>query len=507
MQKDKGYVFLVGAGPGDAKLLTIKGSECIAKADVLVYDRLVSRSLLKLTSPDCEKIYAGKSPDGHTLRQDEINELLVKKAQEGKIVTRLKGGDPFVFGRGGEEAEALFEAGISFEIVPGITSAIAVPAYAGIPVTHRDFTSSFTVITGHEKSAKSTSTIDWQSLAKSKSTLIFLMGMENLEFIAQQLIKYGLEPSTPTGLIQWGTRPEQRVLTGELNNITYLAQKENFSNPSVIMVGKVVSLRSKLKWFESKPLTGKRIIVTRARHQAGVLSQAIEELGGQPVEFPVISIVKPSDPDRLRKAITDINKITWMIFTSVNGVEAFFEEYWQQGNDIRELNGIKLAAIGPATKKALEDRGIKVSYVPSEYKAERVAEGLASRIIPGEKILLARAEEARTVLPRALENLGAEVWDVPAYKTVLGEADPLELQELLGNKEIDAVTFTSSSTVRNFEKLLKGNTALLDGVQCFSIGPITSNTARELGITIHDEAEEYTIEGLVQALVQGVRHD
>lgn len=502
---DRGYVFLVGAGPGNPKLLTIKGSECIGKADVLVYDRLVSKHLLKLAKPNCEKIYAGKSPEGHTLCQDEINAVLVKKASEGKIVTRLKGGDPFVFGRGGEEAEALVEAGIPFEVVPGITSATAVPAYAGIPVTHRDFTSSFTVITGHEKPAKDNSAISWDSLAKSRSTLIFLMGMENLELISGQLLDNGLDPSTPVGIIQWGTRSEQRVLTGTLRDISSLAQIEKFKNPAVIIVGQVVSLREKLYWFEKKPLFGQRIVVTRARQQASVLSRLIEELGGEPLEFPVIDIVEPSDPNLLTKEIININKFSWIIFTSVNGVEAFFSELLKQGKDIRELAGIDIAAIGPATQTALENRALRVSFVPKEYKAERIAEGLAGKIHPGQSILLPRAEEARRVLPEMLEALGAKVSDVPAYKSVLGDADKAELKQLLKEKAVDAVTFTSSSTVRNFMQLLDGEKDLLEGVRLFSIGPITSSTAKEFGLDIDHEAEEYTIDGLIQALGQGVK--
>ncbi|KUO61328.1 MAG: HemD protein [Gracilibacter sp. BRH_c7a] len=500
-----GYVYLVGAGPGDPKLLTIKGAECIAKAEVLVYDRLVSKDLLKLVKPECEKIYAGKSPDGHTLTQTEINEVLVHKAKEGKIVTRLKGGDPFVFGRGGEEAEELVEAGIAFEVVPGITSAIAVPAYAGIPVTHRDVTSSFTVITGHEKPAKDDSAISWESLAKSKSTLIFLMGMENLEVICQKLTENGLDPFTPVGLIQWGTRIEQRVLIGKLNDISTLAHQEKFTNPAVIIVGHVVSLREKLAWFENRPLFGQRIIVTRARHQASILSDSIVELGGEPLEFPVIEIAQPSNPHLLREAINNIRIFSWIVFTSVNGVEFFISELLKQGKDIRELAGIEIAAIGPVTRKALEGRGLKVAYVPEEYKAEKVIEGLASLISPGQHILLARAEEARNILPEALEALGAKVQDVPAYKTLLGETDKAELQRVLQAKAVDAVTFTSSSTVRNFMQLLDGNKALLQGVKTFSIGPITSATARDLGLDIDYEAQEYTIDGLVQALVQGVK--
>lgn len=500
---DTGYVYLVGAGPGDPKLITVKGAECIAKAEVLVYDRLASRRLLTLASPECEMIYVGKSPDRHTLRQEEINEVLVKKGLEGKIVTRLKGGDPFVFGRGGEEAEALLNAGIPYEIVPGVTSAISVPAYAGIPVTHRDLTSSFAVITGHEKPEKNSSAIAWEHLATSHGTLIFLMGMENLGLIANKLMEYGRESTTPVALIQWGTRPEQRTLVGELENIAVRAEQEGFTNPSIIIVGEVVSLRDKLQWFEKKALFGQRIVVTRARHQASVLSQAIEDLGGEPWEFPVIELAPPSDPQKLIQAIQQIKRFEWLVFTSVNGVEEFFKTLINQGKDVRDLAGIELVAIGPATQAALENRGLRVSFVPEEYRAEKIIEGLASRVLPGQSVLLARAEEARDILPESLKALGADVWDVPAYRTIVGQANKEELKSLLRDHLIHAVTFTSSSTVRNFLQLLDGDRSLLEGVKLYSIGPVTSNTARELGLNIHREALKYTIKGLVQALVEG----
>ncbi|WP_088226724.1 uroporphyrinogen-III C-methyltransferase [Desulfosporosinus sp. FKB] len=504
---NKGYVYLVGAGPGDPKLITLKGSECIANADVLVYDRLASRRLLNLARPECELIYVGKSPDRHTLKQDEINQLLVTKGLEGKIVTRLKGGDPFVFGRGGEEAEALLEAGIPFEVVPGITSAISVPAYAGIPVTHRDLTSSFAVITGHEDPTKNETAIQWNHIAQSHGTLVFLMGMENLPLIAQKLMENGKEPTTPVGIIQWGTRPEQRTLVGSLSNIAEKVKEEGFTNPSIIIVGEVVSLREKLQWFEKKPLFGQRIIVTRARHQASELSQVIEALGGEAWEFPTIEIAPPTDGSLLLKALKDLKSFQWLIFTSVNGVETFFAELLEQQGDVRDLAGIELVAIGPATKAALEKRGLRVAFVPEEYRAERVVEGLRHRVKAGDKVLLARAEEARNILPDSLKAMGVEVWDVPAYKTILGSANRADLQRMLQNKEIDRVTFTSSSTVKNFIKLLDGKTELLQNVLLYSIGPITSATAREMGLTIHREALEYTIQGLVEALLEGKKYD
>ncbi|MDQ7096907.1 uroporphyrinogen-III C-methyltransferase [Desulfosporosinus sp. PR] len=499
----KGYVYLVGAGPGDPKLITIKGSECIAKADVLVYDRLASRRLLRLARPDCELIYVGKSPDRHTLKQEEINRLIVDKALEGKIVTRLKGGDPFVFGRGGEEAEALLGAGVQFEVVPGITSAIAVPAYAGIPVTHRDLTSSFAVITGHEDPTKNATSIHWEHLAQTHGTLIFLMGMENLPLIAEKLMENGKKATTPVGIIQWGTRPEQRTLVGQLDTISSEVIKEGFTNPSIIIVGEVVSLREKLQWFEKRPLFGQKIVVTRARHQASELSQAIEALGGEAWEFPAIEIAPPSDKSYLVKAIDSLKTFDWLVFTSVNGVEEFFVELKRQERDVRDLAGLEIVAIGPATQAALDKKGLRVAFVPEEYRAEKIVEGLKGRVSAGQRVLLARAEEARDVLPESLKAMGADVWDVPVYKTVLGGANREELQRLLREKEIQAVTFTSSSTVRNFVNLLDGEVALLNGVSLYSIGPITSATAQELGLRIDKEAAQYTIGGLVQALMEG----
>ena len=500
---NKGYVYLVGAGPGDPKLITIKGSECIAKADVLVYDRLASRRLLSLARPDCELIYCGKSPDRHTLKQDEINQVLVDKGLAGKIVTRLKGGDPFVFGRGGEEAEALLDAGIQFEVVPGITSAIAVPAYAGIPVTHRDITTSFAVITGHEDPTKNETTIHWDHLAQSHGTLVFLMGMANLPMIAQKLMANGKKSTTPVAIIQWGTRPEQRTLVGKLETIATEVQKQKFSNPSIIIVGEVVSMREKLQWFEKQPLFGKRIIVTRARHQASELSQAIEALGGEAWEFPTIEIAPVSDKSYLIKAINHLKEFQWLIFTSANGVEGFFAELKNQERDVRDLIGLEIVAIGPATQAALEQRGLRTAFVPDEFRAEKIVEGLTGRVVAGQKVLLARAEEARDILPVSLIAMGAEVWDVPVYKTIIGGANREELQTMLREKEIQIVTFTSSSTVRNFVTLLDGDVSLLEGVLLYSIGPITSATAEELGLKIFKEAAQYTISGLVDALLEG----
>ena len=501
-QINAGKVYLVGAGPGDPGLLTVKGMNCIAAADVIVYDRLVSRRLLNYARPGAELIYVGKLPQRHTLKQEEINELLLNKALEGHTVVRLKGGDPYLYGRGGEEGEHLVENGVPFDVVPGITSAIAVPAYAGIPVTHRDFTSSFAVITGHEDPLKNETSVAWDKIATGIGTLVFLMGVANLPFIVEKLIAGGRAPTTPVALVRWGTRPEQTTLTGQLDNIVKKVKEADFRSPAVIIVGEVVSLREKLQWFEHKPLFGKRVVVTRSRNQASVLSQRIEELGGEPLEFPVIEIVPPSDYAPMDRAIDRISTYNWLIFTSVNGVDSFFNRLRHQQKDIRDLKGLRLCAIGPKTKEALEQKALIVDYVPSEYRAEAIIEHLRCVIKTGEKVLLPRADIARKILPETLTAMGAVVDNVEAYRTLRGAGDAAYLREMLKDKLIHIVTFTSSSTVRNFVELLgEGFKELLTGVTLASIGPITTSTANKLGLKIDLEAREYTIEGLLQGIV------
>ncbi len=509
MEKNKqGIVYLVGAGPGDPGLITVRGLECIRRAEVLVYDRLAGGRLPGFAPRGCEMIYVGKLPDRHTLRQEEINRLLVDKALEGKVVTRLKGGDPFVFGRGGEEAEFLAANGVPFEVVPGITSAIAVPAYAGIPVTHRDFTSGFAVITGHEDPAKDESSIAWDKIATGAGTLVFLMGVANLPFIVEKLMANGRDAATPVALIRWGTRPEQRTLTGTLADIVKKAEEADFTSPAIIIVGEVVSLRDTLNWFEKKPFFGKRVVVTRSREQASDLSRRIEDLGGEVFEFPAIEIGEPADFGPLDAAIGRLGEYRWLIFTSVNGVDAFFSRLRYLGGDIRDLKNAQICAIGPKTRERLEQHCLRVEYVPGEYRAEAVIEGLQGKVLPGDRVLLPRADIAREILPKTLEAMGALVDNVTAYRTVRSGGDTRLLREMLAEGLIHYVTFTSSSTVRNFAEMLGEDArALLKGVKLASIGPITSQTARDLGLTIDTEAAEYTIDGLVEALVQdlGVR--
>jgi uroporphyrinogen III methyltransferase/synthase len=497
-----GKVFLVGTGPGDVKLITVKGLECIKNADAVVYDRLINTRLLSFAVPGAELIYVGKAPDRHTLKQEEINRVLIDEAKKGKVVVRLKGGDPFVFGRGGEEAQALQKEGIPFEIVPGITSAIAVPAYAGIPVTHRDFTSTFTVITGHEDPNKVESSINWDRLAADPGTLIFLMGVNNLPQIVDKLINAGKDGGTPTALVSRGTRPEQKVVSGELATIVEEVKKNNLTSPAVIIVGEVVKLREKIMWFESKPLFGKRVLVTRSREQAGVLSEKIEQLGGEALEFPAISIKPPGTYDPLDAAIRKSGSYDWIIFTSVNGVRFFFERVRQLKVDIRSLGKTKICAIGPKTAEALEEKGIIVEMIPEKFCAEAIIEKLGKKLKPGQKVLLPRADLARPILVTSLQGMGAEVEEVIAYRTTFASVDDTHIQKVIQNKGLDVITFTSSSTVQNFVSLLgKEQVGLLKDVTIACIGPITAETAASLGLKVDVTAVDYTIDGLVEALV------
>ena len=500
-----GKVFFVGAGPGDPKLITLKGIEAIEKADVVIYDRLAHPSLLNYAKEDAEKIYVGKMPDRHTLTQEEINRLLVIKALEGKIVARLKGGDPTVFGRVGEEALELKKAQITYEIVPGITSAIAVPAYAGIPVTHRDYTSSLAIVTGHENPEKETSSINWEKLATATGTIIFLMGIANLEKIRDNLIKNGRDENTPAAVINWGTRTEQKTVTGILKDIVEKVEDSGLTNPSIIIVGEVVKLREELQWFEQKPLFGKRVLVTRARHQASELSALIQELGGEAVEFPVIKII-PAKDDTFKKSISQLENFDWIIFTSVNGVNSFFSKLKEEKMDIRKLVKAKVAAIGPKTAELLEDKGLIVNIVPEEFRAEGLLDFLEKEITPGEKVLLPRADIARKILPDKLKEKGLEVTEVDIYETVIDAENKDDIIKLFKEKRIDIVTFTSSSTVKNFVEALKDEDLenLLKEVTLASIGPITTDTAGKLGLVVKITADEYTIPGLVQAIVDRI---
>lgn len=503
MKTIKGKVYLVGAGPGDPGLITVKGRECIEFSDVVIYDYLASPALLKYTPKNAEVIYVGKKGGNHTLSQDGINALIVEKAKNGLTVTRLKGGDPFIFGRGGEEAEELIKAGIPFEIVPGVTSAIAAPAYAGIPLTHRKFTSTVAFVTGHEDPEKKESSIDWESLAKGIGTIVFLMGVKNLPYITRQLIESGKPSDTPVALVRWGTTPGQATVTGTLDTIVERVKAAGLTSPSIIIVGDVVKLREKMKWFENRPLMGKRIVVTRAREQASDLVKRLSELGAECLECPTIKVVPPDDLKPLDAAIENISSFDWLVFTSVNGVNFFFERLFEKNRDARDLN-MRTACIGPATAKRLFDFGINTDILPESYRAESVVEAFKAEDIKGKKILLPRAGEARPVLPVELRKMGAQVDEVTAYRTNEVHENADVLLQRLEEKTIDLVTFTSSSTVKNFKALLPPEKFdhLMKGVTVASIGPITADTARDLGFDVCISAKSFTIPGLCEAILK-----
>lgn len=504
-----GLVYLVGAGPGDPGLLTLKGRDCLRQADVIVYDNLANRALLNHASDDAEMIYVGKKGDCHTLSQTRINTLIIDKAFEGNKVVRLKGGDPFIFGRGGEEARELAEAGVPFEVIPGVTSAVAVPAYAGIPLTYRDFNATVAFITGHEDPDKKQSSIAWDRLATGAGVLVFLMGVGNLHQIADKLIDHGRKPSTPVAVISRGTSPGQRTLVGELHNIARMAEDKRLQPPAVIVVGEVVHLRKMLNWFESKPLFGRRIVVTRAREQASQLLQRLAAFGGECIEFPTIKVVPPDSWQPLDRAITRLPDYDWLLFTSANGVKYFLERLAAQGKDVRALGKSKVGAIGPKTARMLHRSGIRPDLVPDEYRAEAVAADLKDRRPQGLRILLPRAAQAREVLPDELRKMKAQVDVVPAYQTVNADHDSDRVKQLLEESAIDIVTFTSSSTVKNFAEMFSGEGRRLQkwmrevAVAC--IGPVTARTAEEQGFKVSITPPEYTIEALTDAIVRYFR--
>ncbi len=498
-----GKVYLVGAGPGDPDLITVKGRECIRRAEVVIYDYLAAEQLLADCSGTAETIYVGKKGGDHTLSQDEINALIVEKAREGRVVTRLKGGDPFIFGRGGEEAEVLVQENIAFEIVPGVTSAIAAPAYAGIPLTHRDHASAVTLVTGHENPEKEQSSINWPALASIGGTLVFLMGVKNLPQIAANLRENGLPGTTPVALVRWGTTPAQKTLTGTLADIAEKVARSGFTAPCIIVVGSVVSLRQTLHWYEDRPLLGKKIVVTRARPQASGLTRLLTEYGAECLECPTIRIAPPDDWSLLDRCLEVLPQYDWLAFTSVNGVAWFFHRLREKGLDSRALGHLKTAVIGPATEKKLGEYGLAADILPDSYRAEAVVAAFRDYPLEGRKILLPRAAEARPVLPEELTKMGAAVDEVPVYYTRRDRSAADKLLTALENREVDLVTFTSSSTVKNFRSLLPESAAerLLAGVAIAVIGPITAETAAEEGLTVHIAAEDYTIEGLCQAIL------
>lgn len=493
-------VYLVGAGPGDYGLITVKGLELLKKADVLVYDRLANSEYIGEVKPGCELIYVGKASADHTMSQEDINRTLEEKAKEGKMVVRLKGGDPYVFGRGGEEGIHLRENGIEFEVVPGVTSAIGGLAYAGIPITHRGIATSLHVITGHKK--EDDLELEWDALAKLKGTLVFLMGVKNLQKICKNLMEHGKDHSTPAAIVSRASTSLQSTLTGTLGDIYEKAVENNVKPPSLIVIGDVVSLREDLSFFEERPLFGKKIVITRARSQASSLSKRLEKLGANVVQMPAIEIQKIMPDNELSSAIDEIPKYTCIVFTSTNGVEVFFEKLHEKGIDSRSLCGVKIAAIGDATQRELLRYGIRADIVPERFVSESLVEALSKVLTKDDKVLLARAKGARALLKEELDNI-CRVDEVSTYEAVIPKGQSDANRDIMLSEEFDYITFTSSSTVTNFMSMIGSeNMHILDGIKKVSIGPVTSGTAKSMGVDIDIEAKEYNIDGIVKSILE-----
>ena len=499
---DSGKVYLTGAGPGDPGLITVKAAGALGEADCVLYDLLCNEALLGYAAESAEKIFVGKEGGKETIAQREINAILLKKAREGKTVVRLKGGDPFLFGRGSVEAEWLVKNGIPFEIIPGVSAAVAVPAYAGIPVTHPRLSSSVSVISGHRDALKNKTKEDWRSLAGASATLIILMGRRNISEIAARLIEHGKAPETLAALIASGTMNSQRVVSGTLAELPELGKTHKLSSPLIIAIGDVVGLRERLNWFESKPLFGKRVIVTRTLEQAGTFIDRLNLRGAEAVPFPTIKIVPPNGYKEADRAIKRLSGYDWLIFTSVNGVKYFFKRLYALGLDVRELKGVKICAIGPMTAKAVEAWNIGVDLTPKEFVAEGLLRSLGAEGIKGKRFLLPRALKARELIPEEIKRLGGEIDVVPVYRTVAPRKDAAAIRAELTEGLIDAVTFTSSSTVTNFSRIFgkKRFSELLAGCKIACIGPVTARTASELGLKVDIIAKRYTIEGLTREM-------
>jgi uroporphyrinogen III methyltransferase/synthase len=506
--KSIGPVYLVGAGPGDAGLMTLRGAELLARADVVVYDALINGDILKMAPPTAELIYAGKRSSNHAIPQEELNQLLVEKARAGKCVVRLKGGDPYVFGRGGEEAEALAAAKIPFEVVPGVSSVLAAPNYAGIPVTHRDYCSSFTVYTGHEEPGKEGPGVDWAQAAKTPGTKVLLMAVTRIREISRALIAGGMDENTPVAMIRWGTTGRQHTIEGTLKTIAEVVERAAFKPPALTVIGDVVKLRPKLNWFEKRPLFGRRIVVTRTREQASQLSRQLLERGADVLEIPTIRIVPPTDRLAVADALLELNAYDWLIFTSPNGVAAFFEFFFKAFKDMRDLGGARIAAVGPATAAKLKELHLQVDLTPPESVASAIADALVHyESIENLKMLLLRAEVATPELPEKLQELGAIVDDVACYKTLPEEEDRNGAASRLLQDGADWITFASGSSVENFNVRfnLKELLTRFPRIQLATIGPETSKAVVALGLRPALEAKEHTIAGLVKALEKSAR--
>jgi uroporphyrinogen III methyltransferase / synthase len=495
----KGRVILVGAGPGDPGLLTLRGAQALASADVLLYDALASDPIVALAPPACERIFVGKRGGDHAMPQDAIEALMIAKATEGKRVVRLKGGDPFVFGRGGEEAQALHAAGVAFEVVPGISSALAAPAYAGIPVTHRAINPVLTIATGHEDPAKAESAIDWAELADPHRTLVLLMAMGNLGAICERLIARGRAPQTPVAVIQDGTRPTQRTVTGTLATIADAAARAGLGAPAVVVVGDVVGLREELRWYDRAPLFGKRVLITRPAQQAEDFARALYARGVEPILASTIAIVPPDDPMPAHRAVDELAAYRWIVFTSQNGVAAFFDRLASLDADARYLGKVKVAAIGSKTAERLREHGVRADLVPAAFVSEEIGRALIEASHKGDRILIYRAQEARDVLPQMLEDAERQPQVVAAYKTIF-DVDPQFAKKVA---RADVLTFTSASTVRGYVELQGGAEAARAAARnklIACIGPVTAEAADDAGLHVDVLADVFTTEGLLDAL-------
>jgi uroporphyrinogen III methyltransferase/synthase len=497
-----GTVYLVGAGPGAPGLITLAGVRALERADVVIYDYLANPRLLDHAPAQAARILVGKHGGGQRTEQAVITALLLEQARAGRTVVRLKGGDPFVFGRGGEEAEALADAGVPFEIVPGVSSAIAVPAYAGIPLTHRDLASSFTVLTGYEYPDKPDMAVHWDAVAQRGNTLVFLMTTRQLGANMQRLVDHGLAPDTPAAVIRWGTVGEQQAISGTVASIAAQAVAADLQPPAIAVVGQVVRLRETLAWFERRPLFGRRLVVTRPRAQAAGFIDALTDLGADVLPCPTIEIVPPASWAPLDAAIDQLERYDWLVLTSTNGVAMFFDRLRERRRDLRALHRARLAAVGSETAAAIAARGLLVDVVPEEFRAEAVAEAMIAAGVRGGRVLLPRAAVAREILPITLREAGATVDEVPAYETVMPRGDLTELRAWLADGRVDLVTFTSSSTVRNFVARLGADAErLLAGVRAACIGPITADTARQAGLEVVVQPATYTIAAFTEAIV------
>ena len=506
--KKSGIVYLVGAGPGDVGLLTLRGAELLRRADVVVYDALVNRDLLRLASPTTECVFGGRRANETANDREAVLESLIAHARAGKTVVRLKGGDPYVFGRGGEEAAYLADAGVAFEVVPGVSSFVAVPNYAGVPVTHRDHSSRLTIITGHDDPAGAAATVDWAAEAKLPGTKVVMMGTERLGQIAEMLIANGMSPETPVALTRWGTTGHQQSLEGTLATIGKLIAKTSFAPPSVAVIGDVVKLRSKLNWFEQRPLFGRRIVVTRARDQAGPFAKQLSDLGADVLEIPVIKTAPPSNHEDIVDSLLELNAYDWLVFTSPNGVTAFFDMFFKRFQDLRDIGGVRIAAVGPATAAKLRELHLQVDLMPEEALGVKIAKAFAKfESMENLRVCLLRAEVANPDLPDALEALGAIVDDVAVYRTVAETEDPTGADQVLQETGADWITFTSASTVEHFHErfdlpqLLKK----FPKTKLATIGPETTKALQALGLKAAVEAKEHTTEGLIATLLTAAR--